>query len=393
MRRVGLVLLGLLVGLVAAEVGLRIVSPVPREFLLPLPYKRDAVERIAASDTYISFDHDLGWVPTPDSSRVGGGIMYRANRAGLRAEREYPFGPSPGTQRIAAFGDSFTYCEEVDYSECWTTRLEAALNGSEVLNFGVPGYGPDQAWLRYERDGQAYGNCAVLIGYMVENINRVVNRFRPFYEPAGGLVLSKPRFLLQGDGLELVANPANSPEELMDPRWVEERLGPNDRWYFPGVFVPNPLDRLQIVRLARTAAYRRGPADLEFTASWAGQLARAYQGQDESYQVVGRVLIEFARAVRRDGATPVVIIFGTRMDLEALRSRGEKAYAPLLDWLAREGIATLDVDDALVRQVRSSAGAIIDNHYTSRGNRLVTEALARQLPPLIAPTCDRRSGR
>lgn len=388
-RRFGLVALGLLAALVAAEVGLRIASPVPREFLLPLPYKRDAVERIAARDAYISFDHDLGWVPTADSTHVGGGITYQANRAGLRSDREYEVSPAPGTRRIAAFGDSFTYCEEVDFPDCWTARLEDGLDNSEVLNFGAPGYGPDQALLRYQRDGRAYGSCAVLIGYLTENVNRVVNRFRPFYEPNSGLVLAKPRFLLGGDGLTLLANPAASAEDLLDPGWVETELGPNDRWYFPGVFVPNPLDRLELVRLARTAAYRRAPGDLEFTAGWADRLAQTYRRQDEPYQVAGRVLIEFARLVRRDGATPVVIVFATRPELEALHSRGEKDYQPLLDWLAREGIPTVDVDDALVRQVRSSADNLIENHYTGRGNRLVAEALSRQLPRLIAPTCDR----
>jgi hypothetical protein len=200
-------------------------------------------------------------------------------------------------------------------------------------------------------------------------------------------VLGKPRFLLAGDDLALLANPASSPEDLVDPRWVEAQLGPNDRWYFPGVFVPNPLDRLQLVRFARTAAYRRSPGDLEFTPDWADRLARTYQRQDEPYQVTGRILIEFARQVRQDGATPIVIVFGTRMDLEALHNRGEKSYAPLLDWLAREGIATIDVDDALVRQVRASVDNVIENHYTGRGNRLVAEALTRQLPRLIAPTC------
>ena len=48
---------------------------------------------------------------------------------------------------MAAFGESFTYCEEVDVSDCWVAQLEHAWAGSEVLNFGVPGYGPDQAWL------------------------------------------------------------------------------------------------------------------------------------------------------------------------------------------------------------------------------------------------------
>jgi len=71
----------------------------------------------------------------------------------------------------------------VAYADCWTSGLEHAWPGSEVLNFGAPDYGHDQAWLRYERDGRAYRPCVVLMGYMVDSISRVVSRFRPFQSP------------------------------------------------------------------------------------------------------------------------------------------------------------------------------------------------------------------
>ena len=56
--------------------------------------------------------------------------------------------------RLAVFGDSFTHCDEITYQNCWTSRLESLWPNTEVLNFGVPGFGPDQAWLRYQRDGR-----------------------------------------------------------------------------------------------------------------------------------------------------------------------------------------------------------------------------------------------
>jgi hypothetical protein len=389
-----LVLFGLAIAAGLAELGLRLTRPVDTRYLLPLPYKQAELERIKAEDSYIRFDAQLGWAPTPSISRESWGVTYRANGAGIRAEREYPL--QPAGRRLAAFGDSFTYCEEVDQSECWTAVLEERLQRIEVLNFGVPGYGPDQAWLRYERDGRPYQPCGVLIGYMVENINRVVNRFRPFYEPNTGLALAKPRFRLSGDGLQLLPSPAASPDDLLDPAWVERELGPHDAWYFPGTFVANPLDRSLLVRLARTAAYRRGPKDLEFTRDWADQLARAYRDRGESYQVAGRVLLEFARTVQRDGATPVVVVFGTRVDVERLAAdrHAPKAYQPLLDWLRREQIPTLDVTDALANEGRrSGVDRLIENHFTGRGNRIAAEALSRDVPALVAPTCrDARSG-
>jgi len=158
-------------------------------------------------------------------------------------------------RRLAAFGDSFVRCYEVNSADCWTTGLEQAWPGTQVLNFGMPVYGPDQVWLRYRRDGREFHPCGVLIGYMIENIQRVVNRFRAFYQPSTDFLLGKPRFVLDGDGLRLLPNPASSPWQLEDPRWVEETFGPQDAWYFPGMFVANPLDVSHVVRVARTAAY------------------------------------------------------------------------------------------------------------------------------------------
>ena len=34
-----------------------------------------------------------------------------------------------------------------------------------------------------------------------------------------------------------------------------------------------------------------------------------------------------------------------------------------------------------------------DTHYSKRGNAVVAQALARELPPLIQPTCEPRSRR
>lgn len=391
-RRAGLVAMGLVLGLALAELWLRLAPPIPPQFMLPLPYKHEDLQRIAREETYIRFDATLGWVPTPNSIHEGGGITYRTNRAGLRAEREYSLQPRPERRRLAAFGDSFTYCEEVELADCWTSQLERQWAGSEVLNFGVPGYGPDQAWLRYQSEGSAYQPCAVLIGHLIENINRVVNRFRPFYEPAGGLVLSKPRYLLVGGDLELLPNPVADPEDLDDPLWVEETLGPYDDWYFPGLFVANPLDRFRFVRLSRTVTARR--PDYEFTRDWAAQIAQAYRGQGEAFQVTGRVLLEFAREVSRDGATPVVVIFGSEMEIRALREKGEKVYAPLLEWLAREGVATIDLTDELAEQTRrTSLSRVVGNHYTPLGNRVVASTLARRLPELVGGTCGTNQSR
>jgi hypothetical protein len=379
--------IGILVPIFTVEIALRIITPTPGAPRLPLSYDTHAIDLLAARQAYVMFDPDLGWVPTPDIDRVSAGTRLRHNQAGLRAEQEYTPVPRPGIRRYAAYGDSFTYCEEVDLQDCWTLRLEENLRNSEVLNFGVPGYALDQAWLRYRRDGADWKPCAVLIGHMIENIQRMVNRFRPFYSPEGGITLAKPRFLLDGDSLVLLPSPARRAEELKDPVWVEANLGPHDAWYFPGTFVANPFDGLQFVNLARTAVYRASRQEARLGPE---QAERMYEPGTESFDVLVSVLVHFAEQVRADGATPVVIIFPRKREIVTQRDRGTKVHAPLLDALRERGVPTLDVTEALAEQARrTDMDRLVVGHYRPLANATVARTLARPLSTLTAATCGR----
>jgi hypothetical protein len=379
-----------LVGLALAEMAVRWLQPVPVAELLPFPFRRVEIARLVSRDAYLRFDQELGWSQEPGAQAVDDGIVFQANAAGFRAAREYAPEPPPGVRRVAAFGDSFTHCDEVSLEDCWTTRLEGAWERSEVLNFGIPGSAPDQGWLRYQRDGKPYQPCAVLVGFQVENVNRVVNRYRPFYSPQTGVALSKPRFLLEGDGLRLLPNPVTGPGQLDDPAWVERNLGPDDFWYFPGMFAPSPLDNLMLARLTRSAVFRQHRATIQGPKSEGRPNGSAFSPDDERFQLSGRLLVEFAREVQADGATPVVVLFGQRDEVVAVRHRQPKEYQPLLDWLAAEQIATIDATDDLAREAnRVGASRLFaqNGHYSRRGNQTVGATLAKEMPRLTAQTC------
>jgi len=387
-RRLSIVAFGLVLGLIVGELGLRIVAPVKAADLLPLQYDRMGLERIAAQDTYIAFDQSLGWTVSRGMSRPANQAVYTSNSAGMRASREYTPTPPETGPRLAAFGDSFTHCDDVENDECWTAQLEQEVPGTEVLNFGVSGYAPDQAWLRYQQEGRAYRPCAVLIGYMVENVNRVVNRFRPFYQPDTGITLGKPRYLLQGDGLELLPTPARSPLDYGDAAWVERELGPHDFWYFPGMFAGGLLDASHFIRLGRTAAYDRKYATLRDDNEDARDIGWAYAPDSEGLEVAARVLIQFARQVEADGATPVVLIFGRKSDVVAMRHNERKVYEPLLQRLNRADVSTIDLTERLFQESkRTGVERLIDKHYRGAGNEVVADALARRLQKITPNTC------
>jgi hypothetical protein len=387
-RRLPMVVFGLLLGLFFGEIALRIVSPVKPADLLPLSLDRAGLERIAAQDTYIAFDQTLGWTVSPSMSRAANSATYTSNGAGMRATREYEVTPPETGPRLAAFGDSFTHCDDVENDECWTAQLEAEVPGAEVLNFGVSGYAPDQAWLRYQQEGRAYRPCTVLIGFMVENVHRMVNRFRPFYQPDTGITLGKPRYLVNGDGVELLPLPARSPLDYADPAWVERELGPHDFWYYPGLFAGDLFDYSQFVRLGRTVAYQRKFERLRADNEEADSIGWAYREGSEGFELASRVLIQFARQVEADGATPVVLIFGRKSDVVAMRHEEKKVYEPLLQRLNRADVSTIDLTERLYQESRrSGVERLIDKHYRARGNAVVADGLSRRLPKITANTC------
>ena len=155
-----------------------------------------------------SFDPDLGWDNRSGPSRL---------EIGTWTERkdETQIDPKTEEEGISVFGDSFTYCSEVDGDETWPHYL-SRLTGQRVMNYGVIGYGPDQAYLKFRREMARRPMRIAFLGMNVENIGRILNAYRGFYCCAGAFDqgFTKPRFIPEGDGLRLIPNPIRTLDEF-----------------------------------------------------------------------------------------------------------------------------------------------------------------------------------
>ena len=185
----------------------------------PAGRQRRNVEEYLENQDQAIYIHDemLGWTYPPNATRHSG--TFTINGASLRSQREYSQTPPPDTLRIALFGDSFTAGDEVSDDETWGHQLEMKLNQAgiraEALNFGVGGYGMDQAFLRWQKAGQGYAPDVVILGFQAENLNRNVNIFSNLY--FYGLPFSKPRFVLTVEGgLKLLNSPVMPLEQIAD---------------------------------------------------------------------------------------------------------------------------------------------------------------------------------
>lgn len=127
----------------------------------------------------ITYDPRLGTLLRPNLSvrKAFGGhervVTVTTNAFGLRGP-DLPVAKPPGTRRILALGDSFTFGDAVQVDEAWPHRLEARLNGEagrgvEVINAGVGGYGTAHALLLADILLPSVQPDVVVLGFSVVN--------------------------------------------------------------------------------------------------------------------------------------------------------------------------------------------------------------------------------
>ena len=345
---------------------------------------REQSDRIArlvdsAQDRREALDPVLGW-------RYRAGFASETDHItaqGLRGHRVYDTIPGARTLRVAAFGDSFTYGNEVADNDTWTVALEKADKDLEALNYGVGGYGVDQAFLRYQLEGSALHPDVVLIGFMSDDLRRMVNVYRRFISSLE-LPLAKPRFVLRPDGsLSVAPNPLRHLDGyrrlLRNPQAVR-KMGANDHWYSATVY-ENPLyDYIASLRVGH-ALFQR--LDRRFGAD------RLFRGDDEfnehstAFALQVAVMRAFADTVRARRAIPAVLFLVDRNSVEKMRRGQAVTYATLKDALIKDGLTVWDAADAF----RATSGPLdplfnSGGHYSGAGNRLVATWLAGHLDSL-----------
>lgn len=320
----------------------------------------------------------------------------RITLQGLRGEHVYGPHAPPGVIRVAAFGDSFVYGSEVSHRDAWPAQLEAIAPDLEILNYGVGGYGTDQALLRYRQQGTALDPQLVVMGYANADIGRVVNVYRRFLSVREGLAV-KPRFALGPDGdLQLVPSPiprAGAWRPYLEAPELVRDFGELDYWYQPVVYEHPLYDYFATLRLATAVWVRVRRRYFDPNRLLRGGV---YNTKAEAFRVQTALFDRFVSAVLAAGATPVIVFLPDGPMIENA-SRGEgatAAYQPLIDHVEARGYAYLDALEAF--RVDSPPSDLSEwfspgGHYSPSGNRRVAEYLAGHLRQLGRATGERAS--
>ncbi len=421
LARLLLLTIGILLPLLALEIGVRLVGLAPSE--LPNPS--------------IWTPHPLlGWWHIPHS----GGIFHsdynefeaevRINARSLR-DREIGYDNPNQAVRILSLADSFGEALQVDLEATYHKQLESLVADSqqrpvEVLNAGVGGWGTDQEAIFYLAEGFRYQPEVVLLAFFVRN--DAVNNYGPLEIERNGGAQQKQFFTLSAEGVLIPPNlegeaavPVSQAEQLSDPQAVSAQVaGSGDNsaetatllpladtlWRYSALYrfllpylrdIPLVVQNLGssgilggegVVRASHPSTpipffvYQEPPNE-EFEAAWSLTEAIIARLRDEVEQRGSRLVVVIIAAPEQVSPQAWEGTLAANPAMQKLSWDLEAPNRRLSNFLSAENIPHLDLLP-IFRQFSSQADASPlhlrhDQHWTAAGHRLAAESIYKFL--------------
>ncbi len=332
------------------------------------------------SSSLMMFNPKLGWdYPPCVVYRDIDGITYSHGPEGERITCT-----SYGTTLVSAYGDSFTYGTDVRDGETWETFLGNKL-GTNVLNFGVAGYGTDQACLKYETNRDV-NTRVVMLCIWPENINRVVNIYRPFLYHKERLGLTKPLFMRTGNQFTLIHNPltkASQVKKLDEPDFLT-RIARQDYWYqldkrLPAISFPFTISLIRW----RKPVFQQLVLSTSRVLPYAGDVKYPWNLFDEPgpFGVMCYIIDRFVKTARSRGSVPVVVILPHKDQVREILDYHTSRVERLTRYLDEKRYAYIDVlqEIADMHPTRAQLERWFQGHSTREGNEVIAKILAHDL--------------
>jgi hypothetical protein len=323
------------------------------------------------------YDSQLGWTNRSNNQSANG--LYAYNALGARiapaAPVEYTPSPSSGVLRIVIVGDSYTHGDEVPFEHTWGYYLQQNLNkaeiDAEVINLAVGAYGLDQAFLRWQKLGRSLSPDIVILGLQMENTLRDVNLIKPIYQPNTGLPFSKPRYILNDDGLELINTPTIPPEQIAGllENITTWELTPYEHFLKPENYQHQVWLKSKLVALILEIL---SPVETD---------PYFYDLNQEPARLTLKIIQTFQGQVETSGSDFLIVHIPIVLDLINLRLNRELIYADLLAAIEAEHFLVYP-HEALLEQANEEfmfALFMPGGHYSAMGNKIIAEVIAKQI--------------
>jgi len=279
--------------------------------------------------------------------------------------------------RIVLLGDSYTHGDEVSFEHTWGSYLEKKLANAgiqaDVINLGTPGYGMDQAYLRWKSVGTTFSPDLVIFGFQPENVKRNINMLRMLYHKPSRMPLSKPRFVRAGGRLQSINIPTVSPKEL--PHIYADVEGWQNRQYEYYYHPANYEDHIWLKSILVAAAI----AVVEQVS--AGEKESVFYAiENEPSRLALAILNEFKSDVERRGAAFLVAAFIPKWNFHNVSEARPFPYHALLEAVKTQ-YDTVETAEQLYAEAKETNldELFSGEHYSAKANEIIARVLAEAI--------------
>lgn len=343
--KIMLVISGLMAGVVLAEI------------LLAFFYPQKQADILIGTPFFGRFDPEIGWANKenargfhrPNSGEPGGHI--EINQKGLRG-KEFPYERVPGNKRLLVLGDSNTFGYGLEESETYPFMLGKMLGeGHEVINAAVIGYGIDQEYLFFRREGVKYSPDVVIVGFSAGDIFDSTCSMR--------FGVHKPFFRLEEGRLRLLNSPV---PEKVSIKALLERRSPATKFLF------------RASHLFRFLFYRFTDPDEVINVH------EQEMNNLEGMRVSERIILEIRNICEKAGCRPVFLVIPQQDWLEAAERQGgdiiRRGHDAAVRVLREADVPYIDLWEPFRANYRNGLFQKGDPvHTNARGNRLIAETV------------------
>ena len=335
---------------------------------LALFVQRVARTPVMAERRHTQYDPLLGWVNLPNvdiKNMYGRGIYLRTNSQAFRNNADFSVAVPANKVRIICSGDSFTFGYGVDNDHTWCQLLAAKDSRLEAVNMGQGGYGVDQAYLWYKRDGVRLAHDIHLFAFISADFRRAAGRSFFGY--------GKPLLKLEND--QLVVTNVPVPKRAFVVPWLTQNRA-----------AINSLKTSELLRLLATGGERitSPPADGPAGGEPAG--AESTGGRTLQEPVAGKILAELAQLNRANNSVLVLVYLPVHNPgpeapkwREYVHRAAEQLGLLLVDLTdAFNGLSSEEVTSLFIQEGQldyTNAGG----HYTVSGNQRLADILHEKL--------------
>ncbi|NMC35719.1 hypothetical protein GYA49_01600 [Candidatus Beckwithbacteria bacterium] len=297
-------------------------------------------------------DQLLGWVSKANvdlPNKYGPGVFFQTNSQGFRNSQDFSQKIPDGKTRIICLGDSFTMGYGVDNDQTWCAELQNQNQNYQTVNMGQGGYGVDQAYLWYQRDGVKLDSNIVVLAVIGDDFNRMWEKSLYGY--------SKPILDLKGNELKV----ANYPLSL-------EKSS-------SAIRIAQAGSKLRIIALLQKVAEK-----LPFINTLLAKPTQVSQYSQQKQQAIVKAMLADLNKLTQEKNTKLLILYlPTKDDMVSLN-----AWRVLLPQISNElKIPYLDLTPEFQALHSSEIESMFAGHYNVKGNAFVADKVNTKLQEML----------